>query len=76
MESSSSLTVVQLRSNCNTLYFRSPGMGFVSWNFSALRDESRFTFELAHSPTRSISHTKIPRVRGFHAAILLAPASA
>ena len=60
MESSSSLTVEQLRSNCNTLYFRSPGMGFVRRNFSASWDESRFAFKLAPSPIRNISHTKIP----------------
>lgn len=60
MESSSSSTVEQLRSNCNTLYFRSPGMGFVRRNFSASWDESRFAFRLAPSPIRNISLTKIP----------------
>jgi hypothetical protein len=60
MESSSSLTVEQLRCNCNTLYFPSPGMGFVRRNFSAACDESRLAFKLAPSPIRNISHTKIP----------------
>jgi NAD(P)-dependent dehydrogenase (short-subunit alcohol dehydrogenase family) len=46
MESSFSLTVEQLRSNCNALYFRRPGMGFVRRNFSASWDESRFAFRL------------------------------
>jgi hypothetical protein len=53
MESSFSLTVEQLRSNFNTFYFRSPGMGFVRRNFSAPWDESRFASRLGHSPIRN-----------------------
>ncbi len=65
MESSSSSTVEQLRSNCNTLYFRSSGMGFVRRNFSASWDESRFAFSSAGGPFKPVfgSSGAFPHIR-------------
>jgi hypothetical protein len=50
----------QLRSNCNTLYFLSPGMGFVRMKFSASWDESHYAFRRAPSLIRNNCLTKIP----------------
>jgi NAD(P)-dependent dehydrogenase (short-subunit alcohol dehydrogenase family) len=58
MESGSSLTAEQHRSNCNISCSRSPGMRFARWNFAASRDAA-FAFELA------ISHSARPAALRF-----------
>jgi NAD(P)-dependent dehydrogenase (short-subunit alcohol dehydrogenase family) len=53
MESSSSLTVGQLRSNLQHFIFPQSRNGIRPENFSASWDESHFAFRLGHSPIRN-----------------------